>query len=87
MAVPLSFIAGGAVGNIIDRIRFGYVIDFIDIDFFNINLFGYRLDRWWTFNIADSVISCSLVFLIVYMFAVKKNKNETALPNTETNVN
>ena len=46
LAVPLAFIAGGAVGNIVDRIRYGHVIDFIDVDFFDIDLFGYQLQRW-----------------------------------------
>jgi len=64
IAYPLSFTAGGAIGNIIDRIRIGRVIDFIDVDFFNINILGYNLDRWWTFNVADAAISCSIVFLI-----------------------
>lgn len=67
VAIPLSFICGGAMGNIIDRVRIGKVIDFIDIDFFDIDIFGYQLQRWWTFNIADAAISCSLVFLLFYM--------------------
>ena len=61
---PLSFIAGGAIGNLIDRIRLGHVVDFIDVDFFNISIGSFQLDRWWTFNIADSAISCAIVFLI-----------------------
>ena len=63
-AVPLSLIAGGAIGNIIDRVRIEKVIDFIDIDIPDINLFGYHLERWWTFNIADAAISCSILFLL-----------------------
>jgi len=65
VTVPLALIAGGAIGNIIDRLRFGKVIDFLDVDFFDINLFGFRLERWWTFNFADALISCSIVFLLV----------------------
>jgi signal peptidase II len=64
LAYPLSLIAGGAMGNIIDRIRLGMVIDFLDVDFFDINFLGYHLDRWWTFNLADAAISCSIVFLL-----------------------
>lgn len=75
--VPLAFIAAGAIGNIIDRLRLGKVVDFIDIDFFDINMFGYQLNRWWTFNIADSVISCSLVFLLVYIFISHHKKEMT----------
>ena len=65
LTMPLALIAGGAIGNIIDRLRFGKVVDFLDFDFFDINLFGYQIDRWWTFNIADAVISCSIIFLLI----------------------
>src|SRR3990167_8386332 len=44
----LGFILGGALGNIIDRLRFGYVIDFIDI--------FYKNYHWPVFNLADSDI-------------------------------
>ena len=72
VAYPLSFIAGGAIGNIIDRLRLGRVIDFVDMDFFDINLFGYHLDRWWTFNVADAAISCSIVFLLVSVLLTRR---------------
>jgi len=72
IAYPLAFTAGGAVGNIIDRIRLGRVIDFLDVDFFDINLLGYHLDRWWTFNIADAAISCSIVFLLINVFLTRR---------------
>jgi signal peptidase II len=68
IAYPLAFTAGGAVGNIIDRIRLGKVVDFLDVDFFDINLFGFHLDRWWTFNVADAAISCSILFLLISVF-------------------
>jgi signal peptidase II len=72
ISFPLAFIAGGATGNLIDRIRFGQVIDFIDVDFFNISIGSFQLDRWWTFNLADSAISCAIVFLIIHMFFQRK---------------
>jgi len=65
IVVPLGFVAGGAVGNLIDRIRFGKVIDFIDVEFFNIDFLGIRLDRWWTFNVADIGISCGIVLMLI----------------------
>lgn len=65
---PLAFICAGALGNIIDRIRLGRVVDFIDIDFFDITLGSFHLDRWWTFNIADAAISCGLAFLLIRIF-------------------
>jgi len=49
-----GFVLGGAIGNLIDRIAFGHVIDFID----------FRI--WPTFNIADSFISIGAVLLIIY---------------------
>jgi len=51
--IACAFIVGGAVGNIIDRIRFGYVIDFID------------LQIWPVFNIADTCISVAAGLLLI----------------------
>lgn len=78
VVLPLAFIAAGAIGNIIDRIRFGMVIDFIDIDFFDIDLFGIILTRWWTFNIADAAISCSIVYLLIHTLIPSKQKTTLA---------
>jgi signal peptidase II len=70
--VPLALIFGGAVGNLIDRIRFGKVIDFIDMDFPDIPFLG--ITRWWTFNIADAAITCGLViFVVVLLFRKKRD--------------
>ncbi|MBU8933871.1 MAG: signal peptidase II [candidate division Zixibacteria bacterium] len=67
LCYALAFITGGAVGNIIDRVRLGRVVDFLDVDFFDIDMFGYTLQRWWTFNIADAAITCSIVYLLIYV--------------------
>ena len=75
LSIPLSFIAGGAIGNLTDRIIYGKVVDFIDVDFFNIDIFGFTLDRWWTFNIADSAVLCSIIYLL-YMIIFKKMPEE-----------
>lgn len=85
LSVPLSFIAGGAIGNLIDRITLGKVIDFIDIDFFNINLFGFHLERWWTFNIADSAISCSIVYLLYLILTKKLDRADDETKTNQTN--
>ena len=74
--IPLSLIIGGAIGNVIDRIRIGKVVDFIDVDFFDIHIGGFELDRWWTFNIADSAISCALVFLVIVLLVHKPKAGE-----------
>jgi signal peptidase II len=54
--ISLSFIMGGAVGNIIDRLFQGYVVDFLD--------FYIKDLHWPTFNAADSFISIGVVILI-----------------------
>jgi signal peptidase II len=54
--VALALIVGGAFGNIIDRLRLGQVVDFLD--------FYFRQFHWWTFNLADSCI-CLGVFLLL----------------------
>lgn len=56
LALSLSLILGGAVGNLIDRLLLGYVIDFIQL--------YYRGFYWPAFNIADSAISVGAVLLI-----------------------
>jgi signal peptidase II len=82
LSLPLAFIIAGAIGNVIDRIRFGKVVDFIDMDIPDINLFGFHLDRWWTFNIADASISCALVFLIfLILFHKPKSASSPSITN------
>jgi signal peptidase II len=62
----LSLIAGGAVGNLIDRLRFGGVVDFLD----------FHLGRyhWPAFNVADSAIMVG-VFLSIFLFYFKEPKD------------
>jgi len=56
--IALSLIAGGAVGNLIDRIRFGEVIDFLD--------FYIGQYHWPAFNIADSAITVGVFLLLIF---------------------
>jgi len=74
IAFPMAAIAGGAIGNIIDRIRLGQVVDFLDLDFFDINIFGYKIDRWWTFNIADVGITVGMIILLIHIIFFSKSK-------------
>lgn len=60
ITVPLGLILGGTVGNLIDRIFQGYVIDFIDI--------GINSLRWPAFNAADSGITIGVVWLVIYLW-------------------
>jgi signal peptidase II len=77
----LSLILGGAIGNLIDRIVRGRVVDFIDVEFFDISLPqfdlwfihfpGYSLSRWPIFNVADSAVTCGLILLTLVLFFQK----------------
>jgi len=58
--VAVSLVLGGAVGNLIDRIRLGYVVDFIDV--------YYKNHHWPVFNVADSGICIGAVLLLMDMF-------------------
>lgn len=60
MPLTLSLILGGAVGNVIDRVRFGYVVDFID----------FHIGSWHfaTFNVADMAITVGAIMLLIDAF-------------------
>ena len=60
LPLALSLVMGGAIGNAIDRVRFGYVIDFIDVH--------ARGWHWPAFNIADSAIVCGIILLLLDAF-------------------
>ena len=61
LALPFSLIIGGAIGNLIDRLNRGFVVDFIDFHFF-----GWH---WPAFNIADSAITVGVIFLLIASFS------------------
>ena len=67
LALALSLILGGAAGNLIDRLVYGYVIDFIDL--------YYRSWHWPAFNVADSAITIGACLLILDAFW---GRNKTA---------
>lgn len=64
-AWSLSLILSGAAGNLIDRVRLGYVVDFLD---FYLPVWGH----WPAFNIADSAIVLGVSFLFIQSLFVKK---------------
>lgn len=57
MAVSLSLVLGGAIGNLIDRVAYGYVIDFLDV--------YYDSWHWPAFNIADSAICVGVALMLL----------------------
>jgi len=62
--VALGLVLGGAIGNILDRIRFGYVVDFADLHFGDFRPF-------LVFNVADAAISIGVVILLLRAFFAK----------------
>lgn len=56
MTLALGLLLGGAIGNLVDRLRLEYVVDFVDI--------GIGSLRWYTFNVADASISASIALLL-----------------------
>lgn len=63
-AIGLSLILGGAAGNLIDRLLYGYVIDFLDV--------YYQTIHWPAFNVADSAITLGVFFMLLENFNVSK---------------
>lgn len=56
ITVAVALLIGGALGNLIDRVAFGFVLDFVDI--------GIGTLRFWTFNVADMGISLGILLLL-----------------------
>jgi len=71
LAVGLALVLGGALGNLVDRVIFGHVVDFILVHWQN---------RWYfpAFNIADSAITVGAVLLALDMFRSNKSQEEVA---------
>ena len=67
LAVALSLVLGGAIGNLIDRLAYGYVIDFLDV--------YYQTWHWPAFNIADSAITLGVILMLLESFGWVKSKD------------
>jgi signal peptidase II len=63
-SLPFALIAGGAAGNVIDRLRFGSVVDFLDV--------YIGTHHWPTFNVADSAICVGAVLFLVVNYLEEK---------------
>jgi signal peptidase II len=65
LAVAISFLLGGALGNFIDRVLYGEVVDFLQFNF-NFSLFGHAVDYTFAiFNLADSAITVGVVLIFI----------------------
>lgn len=66
LCIAISLIIGGALGNLIDRLRLSYVIDFFD----------FHIGSWHfaTFNVADAAITVGAVLMLIYFFFFDKSK-------------
>jgi len=71
LAVALSLVLGGAIGNLIDRLAYGYVIDFLDV--------YYQSWHWPAFNIADSAITLGVVLMLLESFGLGKSEDAAEL--------
>jgi signal peptidase II len=68
--VALALIMGGAVGNLLDRVRLGYVIDFVDVH--------WGAHHWPAFNVADSAISIGVALLLLDILRHPQGASEAA---------
>lgn len=66
--ICLALIIGGALGNLLDRLRLGMVVDFLDVFWHNYH--------WPTFNVADSFISICVILLVVHSFFTHKTREQ-----------
>jgi signal peptidase II len=69
MATALSLVLGGAIGNLIDRVAYGYVIDFLDV--------YYKSWHWPAFNIADSAICIGVGLMLLESIGVGRKPVDT----------
>jgi signal peptidase II len=83
LAAALALILGGALGNVIDRLYLGHVIDFIDVFYFSgdcLPFFSLVIDNsggschWPAFNLADSSITLGAVLLVIETFSRRRPK-------------
>src|SRR5688572_5838372 len=65
----LACILGGAVGNLIDRVRQGYVLDFVDV--------YWKSWHFWAFNVADAAITTGAILVFVDLLLVKSHASDS----------
>ena len=75
MTITLGLLLGGAIGNMLDRLRLGYVVDFVDGGIGNV--------RWYTFNVADAAISLAILLLLAAALRPSLAEPQQAAPEVE----
>lgn len=89
----LAMILGGAIGNLIDRVFYGVffgegplfygkVVDFVDVDFFNVDILGFHISRWPVFNVADASVSVGVLLLLIFHRRFTHEEQATFVPST-----
>jgi len=92
--LSLALGRGGAMGNLVDRSFYGVlyggaplfcgkVVDFIDVDFVNINILGYHLQRFWVFNVADAAVTVGVAIMLLFHRSFVKSE-ESQVPSVPT---
>ena len=71
--LALGMVLGGALGNIVDRVRLGYVVDFLDLHFGAVRPF-------YVFNVADAAISIGVVILLLRAFLIRDTVSKNGAP-------
>jgi signal peptidase II len=73
VTLALGLLLGGAVGNLLDRLRLGYVVDFVDL--------GIGSWRFYTFNVADMAISGSILLLLLLAIRPERPSRVVEVPD------
>jgi|TARA_X000001036_G_scaffold393169_1_gene392566 signal peptidase II len=64
----LALILSGAIGNLIDRLFYGKVVDFLDLMIGNFH--------WYIFNLADSAVTIGMVLFVLHSFLIEESRSE-----------
>ncbi|MEK7696765.1 MAG: signal peptidase II [Pseudomonadota bacterium] len=70
LAVALVLVLGGAIGNLVDRLIYGYVVDFVDV--------YYQNWHWPAFNVADSAITVGAILIALDAIGIGKSSQDTS---------
>jgi signal peptidase II len=74
--IALSLVLGGAIGNLVDRVRLGYVVDFVHV--------FWRDHVWPDFNVADSAITVGVALLVLDVLRSRRGET-TSAPDVDAN--